>query len=123
MTWEYQSFVTPAAILSPAITGLMVWARKRIGRLFWTARGTRWRRISSAPTNLLHGRARWAPNRCSDSTSAQLQPKTRPPWWNTATWPGEPSGASCGGRTDMSNHTTRSIGAWATRWTDRGRLG
>src|SRR5450631_3411181 len=35
---------------------------KRIGLPFWTGRGTRWRRISSAPTSSSRGRARWAPS-------------------------------------------------------------
>ena len=47
----------------------------------------------------------------------------RPRWLNTATSRREPSGATCGAATALNNRTRWSTGAWATRWTVRGKSG
>ena len=96
-------------------------AQGRRGRPSSSARGIRSRPTSSGPTSSSSGAAWSAPSRCSPSTSAPARRRRPSPTSSTATSRRARSGASCGGRTATSSRTACAPGAWATRWTVRGR--
>ena len=73
------------------------------------------------PTNSSTGAGRPTSSRCSRSISARAVRTRRATWSSTATIRAAPRSPTCAARTARSSPTASSSGAWATRWTARGR--
>ena len=80
-----------------------------------------WRRISSAPTSSSSGAGWSAPSRCSASTSAPARARWRWPTSSTAMWTRHQVERPAARARLRAAAQRAATGAWATRWTARGR--
>ena len=116
------SSATPAATSSPGTTGRTASARGT-GRGGSTAPGTPSRPTRSGCTSSSTGPAWPASRSWRPSTWAPAASRRRARSSSTPTTPAAPSCPTGGARTATRTRSTSGCGAWATRWTARGRSG
>ncbi len=122
-SWASPRCATPAATSSPATAGRTASARASGGPAGSTWPGTAPRPTRSAWTSSPRwADARSARSRCSPSTSAPAASRRRWTCWSTATSPAGTAPVRPAGRARRRGAASASgCGAWATRWTARGR--